>query len=109
MAVFLYCNIFLIQSFTSLLGEKSVFFSVIASKSLKSSLFDICRTRLELKAWSPYIKDATVESRGVGDYGIFKKLYFDPPKLGIIYIGLLKNFRENILARKKFYSPPPPL
>ena len=38
---------------TCLLGEKSVF-SVIASKSLKSSLFDICRTRLEFKAWSPY-------------------------------------------------------
>ena len=37
---------------TSLLGEKSAF-SVIVSKSLKSSLFDNCRTRLELKAWSP--------------------------------------------------------
>ena len=38
---------------TSLLGEKIVF-SVIASKSLKSSLFGIFRTRLKLKAWSPY-------------------------------------------------------
>ena len=44
--------------------KKSVCFSVIASESLKSSLFDICRTRLDLKAWSPYIKDATVDSRG---------------------------------------------
>ena len=38
---------------TSLLTEK-VFFSVIALNSLKSSLFDIYGTRLELKAWSPY-------------------------------------------------------
>ena len=36
---------------TSLLGEKPVF-SVIATKSLKSSLFDIFRTRFELKAKS---------------------------------------------------------
>ena len=45
--------------------KKSVF-SVIASKSLKFSLFDIWRTKLELKAWSPYIKDATVDSWGRG-------------------------------------------
>ena len=33
---------------------KSLFFSAIISKALKSSLFDIFRRRLELKAWSPY-------------------------------------------------------
>ena len=55
-------NFYLLGKMTSLLGEKSLFFSVIASKSLKSSLFDICKTRLELNAWSPYIKDAPVDS-----------------------------------------------
>ena len=38
---------------TSLLGE-SVCFSAITLKSLKSSLFNIFRTRLELKALSPF-------------------------------------------------------
>ena len=39
--------------------KKSVYFSVIASKSLKCSLFDIFRTRLDLKAWSPYQSQGT--------------------------------------------------
>ena len=83
---------------TSLLGEKVWFFSVIASKSLKSSLSDICRGRLELEAWSPYIKDATVDSRGGGGAIEFlKNKYFRPLKLGFLYIGLLKNFRKIFL------------
>ena len=52
--------------------------------------------------------DATVDSRG-GGYGIFKKQYFRPPKLGFLCIGLLKNFRKNILALHKFHNPPSPL
>ena len=48
---FLKITFYSLGKVTSLLGEKSVF-SVIASKSLKSSLFNMCRTRLELKAWS---------------------------------------------------------
>ena len=57
-------NFYSLRKVTSLLGEKSLFFFVIASKSLKSSLFDICKARLEFKAWSPYIKDAPVDSWG---------------------------------------------
>ena len=72
--------VFILQYFSSRLLQvywmkKSVFFSVIASKSLKSSLFDICRTRLELKGWSPYIKDATVDSGGGGGAMEFSKNY----------------------------------
>ena len=43
-----------LEKVISLLDEKACVFSVIASQSLKSSLFNIFRTRLELKAWSPY-------------------------------------------------------
>ena len=50
---FLEITFYLLGKVTSLLGERSAFFSVIASKSFKSSLFGIFRTRLELKAWSP--------------------------------------------------------
>ena len=50
---FLKMTFYSLGKVTSLLREKSVF-SVIASKSLKSSLFDICGTRLKLKAWPPY-------------------------------------------------------
>ena len=46
---FLEITFYSLGKVTSLLCEKSVL-SVIASNSLKSSLFDICRPRLELKA-----------------------------------------------------------
>ena len=50
---FLKISFYSLGKVTSLLGEKSVF-SVIASKSLKFFLFDICRTILQCKAWSPF-------------------------------------------------------
>ena len=46
---FLNITFYSLRKVTSLLGKK-VYFSVIASKSLKSSLFDIFRARLKLKA-----------------------------------------------------------
>ena len=62
---FLEITLYSLGKVTSLLGEKVCsFLSLLQNLKMKSSLFDICRTRLELKAWSPYIKDATVDSRG---------------------------------------------
>ena len=74
---FLEINFYSLGKVTSLLGEKSVF-SVIDSKSLKFSLFDICRTRLEFKAWSPYIKYAPVNSWGAMN---FRKTIFPCSKI----------------------------
>ena len=50
---FLKITFYALRKVTSSLAEK-VCFSFIALKSLKSALFGILRTRLELKAWSPY-------------------------------------------------------
>ena len=50
---FLEITLFIRESEGQVYWRKKSVFSVIASKSFKSSLFDIFRTRLELKAWSP--------------------------------------------------------
>ena len=107
---FLEITFYSLGKVTSLLGarEKSVF-SVIASKSLKSSLFHICRTRLELNAWNPYIKDATVILGGGGGGGGRGSMEFSKNNISalqyFLYIGLLKNSRKNIFAPYKFHSP----
>ena len=51
---FLKITFYSLEKVTSLLDENVCGLSVSASKSLKSSLFNIFRTRLELRAWSPY-------------------------------------------------------
>ena len=43
--------------------------------------------------FNPLLRDAPVDSQGAG-YGIFDKIYFRPPKLRSLYVGLLKNFRK---------------
>ena len=88
---------------TSLLGEKVCFFCHC------SSLFDICRTRLELKAWSPYVKDAPVDSRG-GLWN-FEKTIFLPSKIWLPLLRFIKNFQIKIFSphiNSIAPLPPPP-
>ena len=66
---FLKITFYSLGKVTSLLGEKLVF-STIASKPLTYSLTDICRTRLELKAWSPYKPQGS--QAHVGEHVFFK-------------------------------------